>query len=99
MVASEIFRTSGLSSSPFIKVNCAAISEILIESEFFRHEKGAFTGATEKREGRFEIANRGTILLDEISEVSLKLQAKLLRFLREREFKRGGGCRPVSIKH
>ena len=81
LVATEIFRSSARAQMPFIKVNCAAISETLIESEFFGHERGAFTGATEKREGRFELANNGTILLDEISEVSLKLQAKLLRVL------------------
>jgi two-component system, NtrC family, response regulator AtoC len=97
MVATEIFRASGRAAAPFIKVNCAAISETLIETEFFGHEKGAFTGATEKREGRFEIANRGTILLDEISEVSLKLQAKLLRVLQEREFERVGGSRPIPV--
>jgi DNA-binding NtrC family response regulator len=97
MVATEIFRASGRAAAPFIKVNCAAISETLIESEFFGHEKGSFTGATEKREGRFEIANRGTILLDEISEVSLKLQAKLLRVLQEREFERVGGSRPIPV--
>ncbi len=76
LVATEIFRSSARAQLPFIKVNCAAISETLIESEFFGHERGAFTGATEKREGRFELANNGTILLDEISEISLKLQAK-----------------------
>jgi DNA-binding NtrC family response regulator len=97
MVATEVFRASGRAAAPFIKVNCAAISETLIESEFFGHEKGSFTGATEKREGRFEIANRGTILLDEISEVSLKLQAKLLRVLQEREFERVGGSRPIPV--
>ena len=78
-------------------MNCAAISETLIESEFFGHERGAFTGATEKREGRFELANNGTILLDEISEISLKLQAKLLRVLQEREFERVGGNRTIKV--
>ncbi|MBV9998439.1 MAG: sigma-54-dependent Fis family transcriptional regulator [Verrucomicrobia bacterium] len=97
LVATEIFRASARSQMPFIKVNCAAISETLIESEFFGHERGAFTGATEKREGRFELANNGTILLDEISEVSLKLQAKLLRVLQEREFERVGGNRTLKV--
>jgi DNA-binding NtrC family response regulator len=97
LVAAEIFRLSGRSKNPFIRVNCAAISETLIESEFFGHERGAFTGATEKREGRFELANDGTILLDEISEVSLKLQAKLLRVLQEREFERVGGNRTIKV--
>ena len=97
LVATEIFRLSTRSKQPFIRVNCAAISETLIESEFFGHERGAFTGATEKREGRFELANEGTILLDEISEVSLKLQAKLLRVLQEREFERVGGNRTIKV--
>jgi DNA-binding NtrC family response regulator len=97
LVATEIFRSSARVQAPFIKVNCAAISETLIESEFFGHERGAFTGATEKREGRFEVANNGTILLDEISEISLKLQAKLLRVLQEREFERVGGNRTIKV--
>jgi DNA-binding NtrC family response regulator len=97
LVATEIFRSSARAQSPFIKVNCAAISETLIESEFFGHERGAFTGATEKREGRFEVANNGTILLDEVSEISLKLQAKLLRVLQEREFERVGGNRTIKV--
>jgi DNA-binding NtrC family response regulator len=97
LVATEIFRASARSTKPFIKVNCAAISENLIESEFFGHEKGAFTGATEKREGRFELADQGTILLDEISEIPPRLQAKLLRVLQEREFERVGGGRSIRV--
>ena len=97
LVATEIFRASARSAKPFIKVNCAAISENLIESEFFGHEKGAFTGATEKREGRFELADQGTILLDEISEIPSRLQAKLLRVLQEREFERVGGSRTIRV--
>jgi DNA-binding NtrC family response regulator len=97
LVAMEIFRASARSTKPFIKVNCAAISENLIESEFFGHEKGAFTGATEKREGRFELADQGTILLDEISEIPPRLQAKLLRVLQEREFERVGGGRTIRV--
>src|SRR5690606_15711332 len=96
VIATEIHRYSNRSKEPFIRVNCAAISETLIESEFFGHEKGAFTGATSRREGRFELANGGTILLDEISEISPGLQAKLLRVLQEREFERVGGN--VTIK-
>jgi len=97
LVATEIFRHSSRSGAPFIKVNCAAISDTLIESEFFGHEKGAYTGATERREGRFELAHNGTILLDEISEIPLKLQAKLLRVLQEREFERVGGNRSIHV--
>jgi transcriptional regulator with PAS, ATPase and Fis domain len=78
-------------------VNCAAIPENLIESEFFGHEKGAFTGAMNKREGRFELAHGGTILLDEISEIPPTLQAKLLRVLQEREFERVGGNRTIKV--
>ena len=97
MIAREIFRRSPRRGQPFIKVNCAAISESLIESEFFGHERGAFTGATERREGRFELANQGTLLLDEVSEIPAGLQAKLLRVLQEREFERVGGNRTIKV--
>ena len=97
MIAREFYRRSPRRSQPFIKVNCAAISENLIESEFFGHERGAFTGATERREGRFELANMGTLLLDEVSEIPLALQAKLLRVLQEREFERVGGNRTIKV--
>jgi transcriptional regulator with GAF, ATPase, and Fis domain len=97
LVASELYRRSGRRNAPFIKVNCAAISETLIESEFFGHEKGAFTGAMQRREGRFELADGGTILLDEISEISPKVQAKLLRVLQEREFERVGGNKTIKV--
>src|SRR5690606_35650031 len=82
---------------PFIKVNCAAVSQTLMESEFFGHERGAFTGATERREGRFELAHNGTLLLDEVSEIAPALQAKLLRVLQEREFERVGGSRTIKV--
>jgi DNA-binding NtrC family response regulator len=97
MIAREFYRRSPRRSHPFIKVNCAAISETLIESEFFGHERGAFTGATERREGRFELAHQGTLLLDEVSEIPAGLQAKLLRVLQEREFERVGGNRTIKV--
>jgi DNA-binding NtrC family response regulator len=97
VIAQEIYQQSSRSNAPFIKVNCAAIPENLIESEFFGHEKGAFTGAVNKREGRFELAHGGTILLDEISEISQGTQAKLLRVLQEREFERVGGNRTIKV--
>ncbi len=97
MIAREIFRHSTRRQQPFIKMNCAAVSENLIESEFFGHERGAFTGATERREGRFELANNGTLLLDEVSEIPINLQAKLLRVLQEREFERVGGSRTIKV--
>ncbi len=97
LVAHEIFHGSGRSQAPYIKVNCAAVSDTLIESEFFGHEKGSFTGASERREGRFELANGGTLLLDEISEISPRLQAKLLRVLQEREFERVGGTKTIKV--
>lgn len=97
LVSRAIYRESPRANAPFIKVNCAAIPENLIESEFFGHEKGAFTGALNKREGRFELAHGGTILLDEISEVSPQVQAKLLRVLQERELERVGGNRTIKV--
>jgi two-component system, NtrC family, response regulator AtoC len=97
LVARALYRQSPRSDAPFIKVNCAAIPENLIESEFFGHEKGAFTGALTKREGRFELAHGGTILLDEISEISPQVQAKLLRVLQERELERVGGNRTIKV--
>jgi DNA-binding NtrC family response regulator len=97
LVARAIYRESTRSGAPFIRVNCAAIPENLIESEFFGHEKGAFTGALNKREGRFELAHGGTILLDEVSEVSPQVQAKLLRVLQERELERVGGNRTIKV--
>jgi DNA-binding NtrC family response regulator len=97
LVAREIHKLSHLASRPYITVNCAAIAENLIESEFFGHEKGAFTHALQKRIGRFELANNGTILLDEIAEISPHLQAKLLRVLQEKEFERVGGTKTLKV--
>jgi DNA-binding NtrC family response regulator len=97
MISREFYRRSPRRGQPFIKVNCAAVSPTLIESEFFGHERGAFTGATERREGRFELANNGTLLLDEVSEIPPSLQAKLLRVLQEREFERVGGTRTIKV--
>ena len=98
LVARELYRNSMLSKEPYIRVNCAMISETLMESEFFGHERGAYTGATERREGRFELADGGTILLDEISEIAPSLQAKLLRVLQEWEFERVGGNKTIQVK-
>jgi two-component system response regulator AtoC len=97
VIAHAIHYQSSRLSQPFIKVNCAAIPETLIESEFFGHEKGSFTGAVEKRLGRFEQAHKGTLLLDEISEIPLGVQAKLLRVVQEQEFERVGGVRPIKV--
>src|SRR5215469_3587622 len=97
LVARAFYRESPRASAPFIRVNCAAVPENLIESEFFGHEKGAFTGALNKREGRFELAHGGTILLDEISEISPAVQSKLLRVLQERELERVGGNRTIKV--
>ena len=97
LVARALYRQSPRANAPFIKVNCAAVPENLIESEFFGHEKGSFTGALSKREGRFELAHGGTILLDEISEISPQVQVKLLRVLQERELERVGGNRTIKV--
>ena len=97
LVARALFKESPRADAPFIKVNCAAIPENLIESEFFGHEKGAFTGALNKREGRFELAHGGTILLDEVSEITPGVQVKLLRVLQERELERVGGNKTIRV--
>ncbi|HAM71984.1 MAG TPA: sigma-54-dependent Fis family transcriptional regulator [Verrucomicrobiales bacterium] len=97
LVARELFQQSLRSGAPYIRVNCAAVPENLIESEFFGHEKGAFTGAVTRREGRFELAHGGTILLDEVSEVSPSVQAKLLRVLQEHELERVGGSKTLKV--
>lgn len=98
VIAKEIHRLSTRSEQPFIKVNCAAISETLIESEFFGHEKGAFTGAQSRKTGRFELADRGALLLDEVTEIPLALQPKLLRAIQEQEFERVGGVRSIRVQ-
>ncbi|WP_041795342.1 sigma-54-dependent transcriptional regulator [Pararhodospirillum photometricum] len=97
VIARHIHRKSRRAAGRFIAVNCAAIPEGLLESELFGHEKGAFTGAVARRLGRFEEANGGTLLLDEISEMDVRLQAKLLRVLQEREIDRLGGRQPVKV--
>lgn len=97
IIARTIHRHSPRADKPFVAVNCAAISENLLESELFGHEKGAFTGALERRIGKFELANNGTLLLDEISEMAPALQAKLLRAIQEREIDRVGGKAPIPL--
>jgi len=97
LVARALHNKSSRNHGPFIPVNCAAIPETLIESELFGHEKGAYTGAEEKRLGRFELAKDGSIFFDEIGELDLKMQAKLLRVLQEREYERVGGSTSISV--
>jgi len=97
LVANAIHYHSPFADGPFVKFNCAALPESIIESELFGHEKGAFTGADAVRKGRFEEADGGTIFLDEIGELSLPMQAKLLRILQEKTFERVGGNRPIKV--
>ncbi|MDR0786507.1 MAG: sigma-54 dependent transcriptional regulator [Gemmatimonadota bacterium] len=97
LAAAAIHRQSPRARHPFVRVNCAAIPRELIESELFGHEKGAFTGATERRRGRFELADGGTLLLDEIGELSLEAQAKLLRAIESQEIELVGGSRPIRV--
>jgi two-component system, NtrC family, response regulator HydG len=97
MIAGAIHHNSPRRKSPFVKINCAAITESLLESELFGHEKGAFTGAYRRKEGKFFIAHKGSIFLDEISEMSPAMQVKLLRVLQEREFTRVGGEEVVKV--
>jgi Nif-specific regulatory protein len=97
LVAAELHRLSRRAAAALVKINCAALPESIIESELFGHEKGAFTGATAQRKGRFEIAHRGTIFLDEIGELSPQIQVKLLRVLQERELERVGGTGTIKV--
>lgn len=97
LLARYIHQSSNRSSKPFVAVNCAAVPEHLLESELFGHAKGAFTGATAPKAGKFELANGGTLLLDEIGEMPLNLQPKLLRILQEREFERLGETRSIHV--
>src|SRR6516162_11344163 len=97
LVARAIHKNSPRKNHPFVALNCAALTETLLESELFGHEKGAFTSAISQKKGYLEVADGGTIFLDEIGELSLILQAKLLRVLQEREFVRVGGTRPIKI--
>ena len=97
VLARSIHAWSPRASRPFIAVNCVALSEELLESELFGHEKGAFTGAHQQKPGKFELANHGTIFLDEVGDIAGPLQAKLLRVLQEHEFERVGGTKPIRV--
>jgi len=97
LVARRIHQKSKRSSYPFVEVNCAAIPQELIESELFGHEKGAFTGATERKRGKFDLAHNGTLFLDEIGDMSMPTQAKILRILQEQRFERVGGSQTIQV--
>lgn len=97
LIASAIHHNSKRSSGPFVRLNCAALAESLLESELFGHEKGSFTGAMSRRAGRFEQAHRGSLFLDEVSEIPMATQVKLLRFLQEHELERVGGNETISV--
>jgi Nif-specific regulatory protein len=97
LAARAIHRASPRSAAPFVAIHCAALAETVLESELFGHEKGAFTGALAQKKGKIEVANGGTVFLDEIGELSPAAQVKLLRVLQEREFERVGGTRPISV--
>jgi Nif-specific regulatory protein len=97
LIAAALHQTSSRNDGPFVKLNCAAIPESLLESELFGHEKGAFTDAKDMRKGRFELADSGTLFLDEIGDVSASLQVKLLRVLQEQEFERVGGSKTIKV--
>jgi transcriptional regulator with PAS, ATPase and Fis domain len=97
LIATSIYEHSKRVEKPFVKLNCAAMPEELLESELFGHEKGAFTGAVSRKSGKFEVAHGGTIFLDEIGDMPLNLQAKILRVLQEREFDRVGGTKPIKV--
>jgi transcriptional regulator with GAF, ATPase, and Fis domain len=97
LVARAVHANSGRTDKPFVAINCAAITETLLESELFGHERGAFTGAVSQKKGKLEVAEGGTVFLDEIGELAVPMQAKLLRVLQEREFERVGGTRPIKL--
>jgi len=97
LIANAIHRNSPRRDNPFIKINCAAIAENLLESELFGYEKGAFTGAVTRKPGRFELAHKGTLFLDEVGELSKDMQAKLLRVIQDQEFERVGGLRTIKV--
>lgn len=97
LIAAALHQTSSRHDGPFVKLNCAAIPESLLESELFGHEKGAFTDAKDMRKGRFELADGGTLFLDEIGDISASLQVKLLRVLQEQEFERVGGSKTIKV--